>query len=298
MSTKMYNPKDAWPTAVLAQFLETRERRGYHLIYKNGLLRGDYEPNMNQMGRLMNGWTARVFLFRTRLSARSEVQIIKGGYFAKAKLPVDDANVKVELSGYDPKVDNKVLGPTVKEGEICSLGIRWREPKYLTALCNDKESSWMNVVTGIDAFKFKIWQGGNIALSIHLTGELDKLYIPIRSYFDIPEQRQPPGSSIVAFAKVFNPAQNVRVGFDVTEAGAKGVAWLDYGKPSLKSNMEFYVYARHLPGYYAVQTSFDPKQRRVDTQKKSEDNIWLYISDNSEILRITQHIVGYNEPQY
>lgn len=126
---------------------------------------------------------------------------------------------------------------------------------------------------------------------MHLTGDLDEPYPPIRSYFDTPYQKQPPGSSIVAVVKVVNASANVRVGFDLTEDGTKGVSWLDYGKPFMKNNMEFDLYVRHLPGYYGVQTSFDPKLRQIVNRPQSRDNIWLYISDNCETLRLVHRKV-------
>lgn len=299
MSAKIYDPMAPWSTAALAMFIEARERRGYHIIYKNGLVRGDYEVGMNEMGRLINGWTARVFLFRPSLQSSFEIHVIADNYhYCKVQVVPGASQVKIVQMGYDPAV-NQNLGPTFDEGEICSVGIRWRDPKYFTGVCNDKESSWMNMdPRRPPQFRFKIWHRSCITLSIHLTGELKEPYIPIRTYFNIPYQKQPPGSSIVAVVKVFDASANVRVGFDLTGDGEKGVSWLNYEKPFMKNNMEFHLYIRHLPGYYAVQTSFDPKFRKTLTKTPSRDNIWLYISDKCETLHLTHYVVGFSEPIY
>ncbi|KAL1446889.1 hypothetical protein MTO96_028706 [Rhipicephalus appendiculatus] len=293
-----YNANAAWPIEVLAKFVEVRELNGYHVIYKNGFVRGsNYEIKTDDIGYIDNGWTARVFMFRRDLENGASLHMITTkSYWCKVIVKDGATSVMEDLSGFDGTKYNE-LGPQIKAGDVFSLAIRRRKDRYLTAIVNDTEGNWMNMKesNSIYTFKFKIWQRNLPILSIHLTNEFkteweeshgkkcSRYVIGCKDHFDLPKIESPPGSSFIALLQLEKPDEDVDLGIKTDH-----VEYQHYGKiPGATESMLVSVYIRNLPNSYVMSTSFDPQPKIIVHKTENTRYIEFFQSYNFLPLRLT-----------
>ncbi|XP_049514159.1 uncharacterized protein LOC125941248 [Dermacentor silvarum] len=288
-----YNPSDPWPTATLAHFLEIRNKRGFHQIYPNGLLRG-YDYEIDTPSIIYNGWTVRVFMFRSQKKPLVAIHMIyNNSYYCKTEIHDGQNVVRTLQAGYDP-TNNREMGVSVKPGDVYSIGIQLRSSKFLISVANEITGDWMNMKSiTANEFKLKIWSRSDVVLSLHMSEEVLDQYSRLPWFFDLPDSSQPPGSCIIALLECTNPNEDTLVRLDNEGTGRHNLANVNYGKvPGLMKGQTFYVYIRNLPDRYTVATSFDPVPRTV-AHKSAKNNIFYYRSDNCEYLRMTQYnLVG------
>lgn len=294
MSLK-YDPNTPWAIPVLAQFVQIREYYGYHLIYKNGFIRGkDYEHDMlaGNIGEFCNGWTVRLFMFRPDMTSDgAEVHVIyRNKYWCKAKINKNDPAIYNDQKGYDGKKDN-VIVPTVNAGDVFSFGIRWYDHQYFVPVANEAGGDWTNFTSySRRECRFKIWQRDYPLLSLHLTDEhQNRNYSLPYEWFDMPGFDKPPGSSFIATLKLKNTSSDIKLGI-YQESDAK---YIDYGKRTdLAVGSTFYAYIRNLPDHYTMATSFDPAPRTVLHGQKWKRFIFFYRDVSvCDALSLTHYIL-------
>lgn len=286
-----YNPSDPWPTAILAQFVEIRNKRGFHQIYPNGLLLGyDYEidtPNI-----IYHGWTVRCFMFRTKTKPHTAVHMTYSNfYYCKTEIDEGQNGIRTRQAGYDPE-KNEEFGVSVKPGEVYSIGIQMRHFKYLISVANDKSSPWMNMLN-IEAskFKMKIWPRADVILSVHMSEEVFDKYYRLPWNFYLPYTKQPPGSCVIALLECADPKEDTIMYMDNDGTGDRDLALVNYGKvPGLMKGQTLYVYVRNLPDRYTISTSFNNEPRTV-AHRNAKNNIYFGRSGNCTTIRLTQYII-------
>ncbi|XP_075547542.1 uncharacterized protein LOC142581993 [Dermacentor variabilis] len=287
-----YDPSEPWTLSALALFLKIREKRGFHQIYPNGFVRtADYEIDLPNI--FFNGWTARIFMRRTkRLPGVAVHAIYSSAYYCKTEIDLNGKFIRTLQKGYDPE-QNKALSSEIKAGDIYSMGIRIMSDKFFVSVANDVSSSWMNMGSKIKAsdYLFKIWTRSDVILSIHMSEEVENDYYRLPWFYDLPYSQQPPGSSIIALLECDKPQQETNVSIDTEGGGARTRAVVNYGKvSSLQKSQTFFVYVRNLPENYTVATSFNPEPKKV-AHKSAKNNIYLYRPENCSTLRLTQYII-------
>nr|XP_054926740.1 uncharacterized protein LOC126530720 isoform X5 [Dermacentor andersoni] len=287
-----YDPNEPWPLPLIALFLQIRENRGYHQIYPNGFVRGyDYEIELPNI--FYNGWTARVFMRRSKsLPGVGVHTIYDTKYFCKTEIPANGTGIYTSQRGYDSPKD-KALGPVAKAGDIYSMGIRIMSGKFFLSVANEIAGDWMNMTSNIKAsdYKFKIWSREDVILSIHMSEEVENNYYRLPWHYDLPYSSQPPGSSIIALLECETPEEETKVSIDTEGNGPRSRDFVNYGKvPGLKKMETFFVYARNLPEGYTVATSFSPEPKMV-AHKSAKNHIHLYRPENCSTLRLTQNVI-------
>ncbi|KAL1448784.1 hypothetical protein MTO96_028138 [Rhipicephalus appendiculatus] len=102
MSSK-YNPKDPWPLPVLAKYAEVREYKGFHIIYTNGITRDKtYNIELQKLGEIPDGWTVRVFMFRTDTSGDQQSTPNTRPFVQSVAAQNDDTEERSHLQTFPP----------------------------------------------------------------------------------------------------------------------------------------------------------------------------------------------------
>ncbi|XP_070381372.1 uncharacterized protein [Dermacentor albipictus] len=298
-----YNPSESWPFPILAQFIEIREKRGFHQIYTNGFIRtSDYEIELPKY--YYNGWTARVFMRRSKELPSVSIEIVyNSGWYCKTLINDSENAIRTSTSGNEPD-NHAAMGPEANAGSIYSMGIRLVKDFYLMSVANEASGTPQSMKTSLKGYRydFKISSRTDVILSVHMSEEIENNYVSLPRYFDLLDTKHPPGSSIVALVKCTDPGAETTFYLDNDSkhpedlSDTKGLAPVKFKTVhDLKKDQEFYVYVRNLPHRYTVATSFSPEPRPID-HKAGKDNICFYNSDNCTTLSLIQPQGCRNKP--
>ncbi|KAL1416763.1 hypothetical protein MTO96_027539 [Rhipicephalus appendiculatus] len=215
-----YNPNTPWPIPVLAKFVEVRECRGYHEIFKNGFVRKHpFETKLSDMGSIKRDWICRVFMLRADMTTTGAMHLIfDPKYYGKVQF--SDTEDIYSLQNNNGAQRNEVLVSNVKVGDIFSIGLRINRHRDLVGLANDVEGPWIGQSGRIDSskYQFKIWQGNHVLLSMHITQEnipqdSDQIYYP-PDYIYPEYSEKPPGSSLIAWLSLENTDDDLDFGVE------------------------------------------------------------------------------------
>ncbi|XP_054920698.1 uncharacterized protein [Dermacentor andersoni] len=287
-----YNPSDAWPLPILAQFIEVREKRGFHQIYPNGFIRAsDYEITLPEI--YYNGWTARLFMRRSKELPDVAIEITySSSYYCKTLIKEGETSIQTSQRGYDQPKD-EALGQEAKAGDIYSMGIRLMDDLYLMSVANEAVSAWQSMKSALKGYTYllKIRSKQDVILSMHMSEEAENNYLRLPQYFDLPGTKHPPGSSIVALLECTDPAADTTFSLDTDGQASDGLVSAKYGKvPGLMKDETFFVYVRNLPDRYMVAASFRSEPFTI-AHRSAKDYIHFYRSENCDTLSLTQYIV-------
>lgn len=288
-----YDPNTPWPFAVLAKFIEVREYPGFHQIYRNGLTgRPHYETDLVNMGPITNYWTCRVFMLRVDMESTGAMHLIYSNYYyGKVEINKDNKENIVSLQNNNSSERKEALVSNVKNGDIFSFGLRIVQSKELVGLANDTGGPWsyQKGIINPNDYKFKIWQGTHVLLSMHITTEESKepYYPPNYVYPEYSEK--PPGSNMIAYVELSDPSADVEFGVYGDDRSQN----INYGKRTeLGKHAPIFVYVRNLPGNFTLNTSFDPAPKTIQHKPNGSRNIYFYRTNATPTIKITHYILS------
>lgn len=285
-----YDPHHSWFLPALAQFLKIRDNRGFHRIYKYGYV----QPNNYEIAlpdNIYNGWTARIFVYRTTKQPLVAMHIIaSSSSYCKTEVYKGQGDVKTSQAGVGTPARVEDLGVTVKPGDVYSLGIRVKNDKFLVSVANTAASKAVELMALTPkSDKFNIWSGEDVILSLHLSEEEGNEYSPPRPRtFNLPKLFQPPGSTFLCTLESRLPSEDTKIGID-SEGDIYSAKWINYGKNVVPKNQQYFVYIRNLPDHWSVITSFNIEPKTL-AHKAGTRNIFLHRPGNSYQISIVQHV--------
>lgn len=271
MSIK-YDPNAPWPLPVLARFLETRELKGFHLIYKNGYVRQGrpYFQDLKDFGEVTSTWSVRVFMMRVDTINNATVNL-RGGrdHYNNVQMSENSEDiVQIQKNGEENKETAKTLISDIKIGTIFSFGVQITETGNIVGFANDTwGASFKSNPPNKGKYKVRIVQSTHVVLSIHITGEDKMVNFTTPDHLNKDYSAQPPGSNMTIELKLLQPDKELIFGLEL----GKGIEYVSYGKrQDLKKDSTIYVYVRNLPNSLDMTTSFDAAPRKIQHKVKKD----------------------------
>ncbi|KAL3210425.1 hypothetical protein MRX96_037157 [Rhipicephalus microplus] len=137
------------------------------------------------------------------------MHLIRDQYFySKVEVRGDtgEAVMSLQKNGLHNAEIQEVLDSKVNEGDIFSFGLQYRAFNELVGFANDNWGSATDQgKINVSDYRFKMFQGNHVLLSLHVTAEDDKILFYPPNFLQNQYSIQPPGSFMIAELQIENP---------------------------------------------------------------------------------------------